>query len=119
MVKRTGPTNPILKKLIQELRMLSYKEKAPLWKRIANDLEKSARQRRNVNIYKIDRHIGEKETALIPGKVLSEGELTKKVTVAAYQFSAQAKAKINKAGKAITLQELMKTNPKGKNVRII
>ena len=61
----------------------------------------------------------DKEIALVPGKVLSDGELTKKMTIAAFQFSKEAMNKINKKGKAITIKELIKENPKGKNVRII
>ncbi|MFO0828289.1 MAG: 50S ribosomal protein L15 [Phycisphaerales bacterium] len=40
---------------------------------------------------------------LLPLKVLAEGDLTKKVTVHAARFSAQAKAKIEKAGGVATL----------------
>ena len=47
------------------------------------------------------------------------GDLTKKITVAAYQFSESAEEKINKVGKAISIRELMKENPKGKRIRII
>jgi len=39
-MNRTGPTNPVLKELILELRKVSYTEKAKIWKRIADDLEK-------------------------------------------------------------------------------
>jgi len=119
MVKRTGPTNPVLIKLIRELRKLSTKEKVNLWKRIAKDLEKPTRIRREVNIERIDRCTNTGEIAIIPGKVLSEGNLTKKLTIAAFRFSEKAKEKIDKIGKAISIQELMKQNPKGKKVRII
>jgi ribosomal protein L18E len=50
MAKRTGPTNIHLQQLVRELKKLSTKEKAPIWKRIAEDLAKSTRQRREVNI---------------------------------------------------------------------
>ncbi|MBS3168366.1 50S ribosomal protein L18e [Candidatus Woesearchaeota archaeon] len=119
MAKRTGPTNLALKKLIADLKSLGTKENVPLWKRVANDLEKSTRQRRDVNVYKIDKYTKEGEIAIVPGKVLSEGELTKKITVASYKFSESAKEKINKTGKAISIRELMNTNPKGKKVRIL
>ena len=72
-----------------------------------------------MNIYKIDQHTRDGEIALVPGKVLSMGALTKKLTVAAFQFSQEAREKINGVGKAITIQELVKENPAGKNVRII
>jgi large subunit ribosomal protein L18e len=119
MAKHTGPTTLELKKLIIELRKLSNKQKVKLWKRIANDLEKPTRKRREVNLYKINKYIKQGETALVPGKVLSLGNLDKKITIAAYKFSNQAKEKINKVGKAITIKELIRENPKGKKIRII
>jgi len=118
-MKRTGPENIELKNLIEKLNDLAIKEKVKLWKRIARELGRATRQRRSVNIYKIDKNTKENETALVPGKVLSEGELTKKIKVAAFSFSEKAKEKINKKGKAITIDELIKENPKGKDVRII
>lgn len=120
MSKRTGPTNPQLKKLIAELKDLASKENVKLWARIAKDLEKPARQRREANLSKIDKYTRVGEVALVPGKVLSMGQLSKKLTVAGFKFSGEAKEKINKAGgKAIMVSELMKENPKGKKVRII
>jgi len=116
MTKRTGPTNLELQNLIKSLKKLSTKEEVNIWKRIAKDLEKPTRQRRKVNLYKIDKHTREGEIAIVPGKVLSLGELNKKITVAAYQFSDAAKKKIEKS---ISITELMKSNPKGKKVRII
>jgi large subunit ribosomal protein L18e len=119
MVKRTGPQTLELKKLIVELEKLAKKEKVKLWKRIAYDLSKPTRIRREVNLYKINKYTKQGETALIPGKVLSLGNIDKKLTIAAYKFSNIAKEKINKIGKAISIKELLKENPKGKKVRII
>ncbi|HLC85710.1 MAG TPA: 50S ribosomal protein L18e [Candidatus Nanoarchaeia archaeon] len=119
MARRTGPTNLALKNLIIELKKQATKEKIALWKRIATDLSKPTRKRREVNLGKINKYTREGETAIVPGKVLSEGEFTKKITVAAYKFSEKAKEKISQAGKAISIKELMKDNPKGKKVRII
>ena len=118
-MKPTGPTTLELRKLIIELRKLSNKQKVNLWKRIADDLEKPTRKRREANLYRINKYTKQGETALIPGKVLSLGDLDKKLTVAAYRFSNQAKEKINKIGKAITIRELIKENPKGKKIMII
>jgi large subunit ribosomal protein L18e len=118
-MKRTGPTNPNLQVLISELKQKSLAEGVKLWKRVAKDLEKPSRQRRSVNIYKIDKTAREGETVIVPGKVLSVGQLTKKLNVAAFIFSKQAEEKINQVGKAITIQQLIQENPKGKKVRII
>ncbi|MBT4174697.1 50S ribosomal protein L18e [archaeon] len=95
------------------------KTKINVWKAIATELEKSTKRTVGVNIAKIIRHTREGETALIPGKVLSLGKMEKKLTVAAYNFSDKAKEKINKNGKALTIKELLKTNPKGNKVRIL
>ncbi len=119
MAKRTGPTNPITRKLIADLRSLSTKDQAKIWDRIADELSKPERKRKNVNIYKINKYAGDGETVLIPGKVLSDGNLTKKVIVAAFQFSGKAKEKISRTGNAVYIRDLMKSNPKGKNVRIL
>ena len=113
-------THPRLAKLIETLKELALKENAPIWKRIAKELNKPTRQRRVVNLMKINKYVNENEIALVPGKVLSMGELTKKLTIAAFQFSEKAKEKIIKSGgKALTIEELIKQNPKGSNTRII
>jgi len=121
MVKRTGPQTLELQKLIEDLKVLGGKNDINLWKRTAMELERPRRIRRKVNLYNINKAIRENEIALVPGKVLSLGELHKKVTVAAYQFSGNAREKINHVGKAISIRELLdkNPNPKGKRIRII
>ena len=120
MVKKTTKTNPMLITLIHELKKQANEKDAPIWKDVAVRLEKSAKNWPVVNLDKINKYTGEKETALIPGKVLSNGELTKKVSIAAWSFSEKAQEKIKKAGgKTLTIEELVKHNPKGKDVRIL
>lgn len=114
-MKRTGPTNPFLKSLIQELKEASRKNKADIWKAIAEELEKSTRQRRIVNIMHINKVSKPNETVIIPGKVLGTGDMDHKVKVAAYQFSESAKKKLT----TLSIPQLIKENPKGKDVRII
>ena len=113
---RTGPTNPYLKTLIRELKQLSREQNVNIWKRVAEDLNKSTRQRRAVNLSKINTYTKANETVIVPGKVLASGELDHKVEIAAFQFSEAAKKKVKTLMK---IQELMKKNPKGKKVRII
>jgi large subunit ribosomal protein L18e len=109
-------TNLQTRKLIGELR----KSKVALWKRIAEELETPTRYIVAVNINKIYKTLREGETALVPGKVLSVGRLTKKSTISALGFSEIAKAKIEQdGGHAISILDLFKKNPKGNNVRII
>ncbi|MEM5811633.1 MAG: 50S ribosomal protein L18e [Candidatus Aenigmatarchaeota archaeon] len=118
MVKRTGPTNPSLKKLLIELEKTYRKTKRPIWKDLLEKLSKPRRKRIEVNLFKIDKYVNENEIAVVPGKVLSVGELTKPLTIAAWKFSKKAREKIEKNnGKAIDMYELIKLNPK--NIRII
>ncbi|MEM5791076.1 MAG: 50S ribosomal protein L18e [Candidatus Aenigmatarchaeota archaeon] len=119
-MKRTGPTNPYLRKLIEELKKASIELKAPIWLLVAEKLEKPRRKKIEVNLFKIKRYAKENETVLVPGIVLSEGELEKPISIAAFRFSKNAREKIEKVGgKCLSIQQLMKENPKGSNVRIL
>jgi large subunit ribosomal protein L18e len=120
MTNKNTKTNPALNSLIHELKKQANEKNANIWKDIALRLEKPSRNWAEVNLNKISKHINDKETALIPGKVLSTGELTKKVSIAAWSFSEKAEEKIKKSGgKIMTINEVMKSNPDGKNIRIL
>lgn len=108
-----------LTQLISELKKNSIVNDVKIWKRVALDLERPTRIQRTVNIYKIEQNARPDEIIVVPGKVLGTGELTKKVKVAAYNFSDSAYKKIKEKGEAISIQELLKINPKGKKVRIL
>ncbi|MBI4448053.1 50S ribosomal protein L18e [Candidatus Woesearchaeota archaeon] len=114
-----GPTNIHFKRLINELGKLSKKEQSALWGRVADDLSKSTRRRREVNIYRINKYSKDGDTVIVPGKVLGVGEIGHAVTVAAWNFSEIARKKITKKGKVMPIQELMKKNPKGEGVRLL
>ena len=120
MTKKNTKTNPVLISLIQDLKKTANENEAPIWKDIALRLEKSSKNWPVVNLDRISRYTGDKETALIPGKVLSDGNLTKKISIAAWSFSDKAEEKIKKAGgKTLTINDLVKANPKGKDIRIL
>jgi large subunit ribosomal protein L18e len=120
MTKRTGPTNPILKQLIEDLKRKSIEKQSNFLKDIAEKLNKPRRQRIEVNIAHIERHAKKNETIVVPGVVLGYGELTKPVTISAWKFSKPAKQKIkNSKGKAISIEELVSKNPRGTDVKIL
>ena len=120
MTKRTGPTNMQMQDLISQLRKKSLELDIGIWSRIAFDLEKPTRKRRIVNVYKLDKYTKDNELVIVPGKVLSAGEINHKVNVAAFNFSEKAKEKILKAnGTCLSISELLKQNPKGQKIRII
>ena len=119
MTKRTGPTNEKLRETIVLLDKASKKYKSEMFKSVAKELARPTRIRRKVNVYQINKHLRDGETAIVPGKVLSTGDLTKKVTVAAWDFSDKAREKINKTGKAVSLLDIAGSSPKGKKMRIL
>lgn len=120
MVKRTGPTNPYLKKLIEELRGQSFKNKTPIWKDVAERLNKPRRSKIEINLSRLDGIVDDGDVVVVPGNVLGDGELNKKITVAAWRFSPSAQEKIKKSkSKIMTIDELMKENPKGSGVKIL
>jgi len=119
MIKRAKQNYP-LQKLIMELKKKSIDEKSAIWKRVAIDLEKPSRQRRIINLSRIDAFCKDNETIIVPGKVLADGDLNKKVNIAAFSFSKSAKDKILQSKCSLmTIEELMKKGMKSSELRII
>ena len=120
MAKKYAKTNPALTALIHELKKQANENDAQIWKDVAKRLQKPSKNWAEVNLDRISKYTGEKEIALIPGKVLSDGSLDKKISIAAWSFSQKSQEKIkNAGGKYMTIQELIKSNPKGKDIRIL
>ncbi len=91
-----------------------------LWKKIHKDLSRPSRKRSSVNLYKIAKYAREGETVIVPGKILSVGDLDKQVIVAAFNCSTAAREKIIKAnGQVLSIEELLAKNPKGQKVRVL
>ena len=111
--------NNELSGLISDLKKLSIEKNVKIWKSIAEDLEKPTRRRRVINIYKLDKNTKDKDVVIVPGKVLGTGSLGHAVDVAAFSFSDDAEKKISAKGKALSIRDIMKNNPEGKNLRIM
>jgi len=90
------------------------------WREIAEILSGPRKNRKNINLEDLDEKSNEGETIVIPGKVLSQGELNKKIKVVALNFSEKAKEKLLKTKSEVSsILEEIKKNPKGEKVRII
>ncbi|GIU68916.1 MAG: 50S ribosomal protein L18e [Candidatus Woesearchaeota archaeon] len=111
--------NERLKELISSLKKQSIEQKTNIWKRIALELEKPTRHHRIVNLSKIDKNTKDNDIVIIPGKLLSGGELNKKVTIIAYSYSKNVLDKINGKASILSIEEAMKKFPNGKNIKII
>jgi large subunit ribosomal protein L18e len=108
--------NPVLKKIIEDFNRKGHEGKSAgkgpaagcgVWKALAEGMNRPRRTRFEADIARIEKFAKAKDTIVVPGVVLSKGEVTKPLTVAAVRFSASAKAKIEKAGgKCMDISEL-------------
>jgi large subunit ribosomal protein L18e len=119
-VKKLKSTNPELVSLIRDLKKQSQESQTELWLSLAKRLTTSNRSRVAVNLSRLNRYTKEGETVVVPGKVLGAGQADHPLNVAAFSFSDVAKAKIATGkGKCLSIRDLMKKNPTGKNVKIM
>ena len=105
------------KKLAIFLEVQARKNKAKIWKYLKELLERPRRNKIIVNISKINKLTKEGDVVIVPGKVLGMGELDHSLTIAAFDFSKTAKEKLNKY--IVDIYDLVKSNPKGSNIKII
>lgn len=103
--------------LINELRKAGSLNRAPIWSRIAEIMEKPRRNWAEVNVGKLCEYARDGTTVFVPGRVLGDGELKAKLTVAAFGMTLPAKKKIiNAGGTVVTIPELLEMNPKGTGI---
>jgi len=112
-VKIRRKTNTNLINLIHFL-----KKQSSFWMKVAELLAKPKRIAVSVNIEKIDRVAKPNSIIVVPGKVLSDGDLTKNITLAALSFSEKAKTKLTKAH-IVRIDALAKENKKGDGIIIL
>ena len=90
------------------------------WLEVAGIISTPKRKRININLEKIDKESKEGETILVPGKVLSQGEINKKIKIVALGFSKKAREKLSKSKIGISsINEEIKKNPGAKGIKIL
>lgn len=97
-MRKSQTTNKELFDTIRELKKMSNKTGVGVYRAVAEKLSKTASQKSEVNLSKIDKNTQDKEVVIVPGKVLGTGVLTKKVTIVGFNVSTSALEKISKAG---------------------
>ena len=113
-------TNVRLIQLIEDLKRYSREHDASIWKAIGGRLESPSKNHCEVNLSRINRYTKLSDVIVVPGKVLGAGVLDHPVTVAAVNFTDLARKKIiATGGTVVTIEELLRTLPKGSNVKII
>lgn len=104
--------------LLVDTIILAKKHKG--WHRVAEVLASPRKQRIEKNVDELEKNSKDGEFIVVPGKVLAQGELNKKLKVAALSFSEGAKAKILKSkGEVIILKDEIKKNPEAKGIKIL
>jgi large subunit ribosomal protein L18e len=111
--------NEKLQELISSLKKQSIEHKTGLWKRVALELERPTRFHRVVNLSKIEKYTNDNDVVIVPGKLLSGGELTKKVIIIAYNYSQKTADKVNGKAQIISIEEGLKKYPTAKDIKII
>jgi len=120
MARRSRKGNPELLRVLVELRRAARNHHAPVWESVAERLERSRHALVPLNVGQLERLAAADETIAVAGKLLSEGPLSKRLTVGAFSYSAQARAKVRAAGgSALSLHDLLKAKPDGKGVRFL
>ena len=103
--------------LIRTIIMLK-KHNSRIWLDVANILSNSRRKNNGVNISKINKLTKANDLVVVPGKILSEGELNHALKIACIKISGKARDKLKKA-ELMTIEQLCNKNKEGIGVKII
>lgn len=94
-------------------------KKNTAWVEVAGILSGPRRKRIDVNLNELNEFAKEGDKVVIPGKVLSQGTIDKKIDVIAFAFSEKAEAKLKEAGcKVLNILDEIKSNPDAKGIRV-
>jgi len=108
------------KRNIELIETISLAKKNPNWIEIAHLLSKPTKQRICLNLEKINNFSKEKETIVVPGKVLSPGEINKKIKIVAFGFSNKTKEKLTKLKIPFSyLIDEIKENSEARDLKIL
>ena len=80
---------------------------------VAKLLSIPTRKRVSISLEEINKQAKENETIIVPGKVLGNGEIKKKIKIIALSFSSSAEEKLRKAGcEMLRIKEGIEKNKK-------
>lgn len=107
-------TNP---SIIETIRVAN---KNKPWFHLAKILSNSSRKYSSINLSDIEKQTTAGDTVVIPGKVLSLGDITKKVRICSLGISSSAKEKLKKTkSESVSIFQEIKTNPKAQGIKVI
>jgi len=108
------------KKNLELVKTIIEAKKKKKWEEVAGILSGPRVNKLGINLDRINKEAKEGDIIVVPGKVLAEGDVSKKIKVVAFGFSEKAKEKILKAkGEVLTIIEEIKKNPEAKGIKVI
>ena len=121
MQSRTKIKTHLRKKTAIELKQtIAEALKNPSWQKFAQILAASTKKQSALNLFQIDKQTTPGDTVIIVGKVLSKGELTKQVSIAALSISQEALKKLpHSKSKFKTILEEIKSNKKCEGIKLL
>jgi large subunit ribosomal protein L18e len=121
MKTKTKIDKQIQKKSNKELvETIIAAKKKDEWLKVARILSGPRRKAVSLNLEEINENSKDGEIIIIPGKVLSQGEISKKIKIVALGFSKKAEEKLLKSKiPSLSIIEEIKKNPHIKRCRIL
>jgi large subunit ribosomal protein L18e len=102
------------------IELLREGRKQKAWNSVMKIISSSTRNYSSVNLARIDAETKAGDTVVIAGKVLSSGNVTKKLRICALAISDEAKDKLKESkSEYVSLIEEIKSNPKATGIKLI
>lgn len=113
-MRRKRKTNPSVVETVS----LAQKNKA--WSAVAKRVSGSARQYGSINLFQLEEKTKAGDTVAFVGKVLSKGELKKKIVICALSISDSAREKLKESKSEFReLKDEIAKNPKMEGVTLL
>jgi len=121
MKSKTKIEKQTLRKTNQELvDIIRQTKKKKAWLKVAIALSGPRRKMARINLDKLEQESKSGEVLVVPGKVLSMGEVKNKFKVAALGFSEKAREKLKRTGcETLGILDAIKLSPEGKGIKIL
>ena len=123
MISRTEIKSRIVRKSdsnLAEAISLALKTKSKTWHSLAAVLSSSTRKFSSVNLDKIEKATKVGDTVIILGKVLSQGDVTKKIKIVALKISEKALEKLKKTkSEFVSLKQEIQQNKTGAGLKVL
>jgi large subunit ribosomal protein L18e len=113
-VRTRSKSNPIIKETVK----LALKQKA--WIKMAQFISAGKRNYPSINLGELDKKTTAGDTVLVLGKILSSGNLTKKIKIVALAISKGAREKLKETkSEFVHVRDEVTKNPKGEGIKVI